>query len=106
MTALTGAPELLEQAVGYALATAALATPRLLPRATPCAGWDLRTLALHVGDSLSVLTDALQAGQVGDGPAPATSPIPSRACGAGRVTSSGPAPPVRKSASSPSPTAS
>jgi uncharacterized protein (TIGR03086 family) len=70
VAALTGAPELLEQAVGYALATAALATPRLLPRATPCAGWDLRTLVLHVGDSLSVLTDALQAGQVGDGPAP------------------------------------
>jgi uncharacterized protein (TIGR03086 family) len=74
VTALTGAPELLEQAVGYALATAALATPRLLPRATPCAGWDLRTLALHVGDSLSVLTDALQAGQVGDGPLPGHEP--------------------------------
>jgi uncharacterized protein (TIGR03086 family) len=74
VTALTGAPELLEQAVGYALATTALATPRLLPRATPCAGWDLRTLALHVGDSLSVLTDALQAGQVGDGPLPGHEP--------------------------------
>jgi uncharacterized protein (TIGR03086 family) len=74
VAALTGAPELLEQAVGYALATAALATPRLLPRATPCAGWDLRALVLHVGDSLGVLTDALQAGQVGDGPLPGHGP--------------------------------
>jgi uncharacterized protein (TIGR03086 family) len=76
VAALTGAPELLEQAVGYALATTALATPRLLPQATPCAGWDLRTLVLHVGDSLSVLTDALQAGQIGDGPAPGGEPDP------------------------------
>ena len=83
MAALTGAPGLLEQAVGYALTTTALATPRLLPQATPCTGWDLRTLVLHVGDSLSVLTDALQAYQVGDAQRRAE-PTPSRACGAGR----------------------
>jgi len=76
MATLTGAPGLLEQAVGYMLATAALATPRLLPRATPCAGWDLRTLVLHVSDSLGVLTEALQAGQVGAGPAPGGEPDP------------------------------
>ena len=64
MAALTGAPGLLEHAVGYALATAALATPRLLPQATPCAGWDLRTLVLHVSDSLGVLAEALQSGRV------------------------------------------
>ena len=39
-----------------------------------CAGWDLRALVLHVGDSLGVLTDALQAGQVGDGPLPGHEP--------------------------------
>ena len=76
MATLTGATGLLEQAVGYALATTALATPRLLPQATPCTGWDLRTLVLHVSDSLGVLTDALQAGQVGDGPAPGGEPDP------------------------------
>jgi len=76
MAALTGAPGLLEHAVGYALATAALATPRLLPRATPCAGWDLRTLVLHVSDSLGVLAEALQSGQVGAGPAPGGEPDP------------------------------
>jgi hypothetical protein len=56
MAALTGAPGLLEQAVGYALATTAQATPQLLPLATPCEGWDLWTLLLHVSDSLGVLT--------------------------------------------------
>jgi len=70
MSALTGAPGLLEHAAGYTLAAAALVTPRLLPQATPCAGWDLRTLVLHVGDSLGVLAEAMRAGQVGPGPAP------------------------------------
>ncbi len=74
MAALTGAPGLLEHAVGYALATAALATPRLLPEATPCAGWDLRTLVLHVSDSLGVLTGAIQDAYVGAGPAPGEEP--------------------------------
>lgn len=74
MAALTGAPGLLEQAVGYALTTTALATPQLLPQATPCAGWDLRALVLHVSDSLGVLTDALQAGRIGAGPPPGHKP--------------------------------
>jgi uncharacterized protein (TIGR03086 family) len=76
VAALTGAPELLEQAVGYALATTAQTTPQLLPLATPCEGWDLRTLLLHVSDSLGVLTDALQAGQISAGPAPGGEPDP------------------------------
>jgi uncharacterized protein (TIGR03086 family) len=74
VAALTGAPELLEQAVGYALSTTAQTTPQLLPLATPCAGWDLRTLLLHVSDSLGVLTDALQAGQISAGPLPGHEP--------------------------------
>ena len=74
MAALTGAPRLLEHAVGYALATVAQATPQLLPLATPCEGWDLRTLLLHVGDSLGVLAEALRAGQVGPGPLPGHEP--------------------------------
>jgi uncharacterized protein (TIGR03086 family) len=76
MAALTGAPGLLEHAVGYTLATAALATPRLLPQATPCAGWDLRTLVLHVSDSLGVLAEAMHAGHIGLGPAPGDEPDP------------------------------
>jgi hypothetical protein len=38
---LSREPELLESAVGYALAGAGMATPQLLSRPTPCPGWDL-----------------------------------------------------------------
>jgi uncharacterized protein (TIGR03086 family) len=81
VSALTGAPGLLGHAAGYTLAAAALATPRLLPQATPCAGWDLRTLMLHVSDSLGVLAEAIRAGQVragqvSAGPAPGGEPDP------------------------------
>jgi uncharacterized protein (TIGR03086 family) len=68
MDALTAAPGLLGHAVSYALASAGHATPQLLPLATPCEGWDLRTLLLHVSDSLGVLAGALRAGYVGLGP--------------------------------------
>jgi uncharacterized protein (TIGR03086 family) len=74
MDALTAAPGLLGHAVSYALASAGHATPQLLPLATPCEGWDLRTLLLHVGDSLDVLAAALRAGHVGLGPPPAHEP--------------------------------
>jgi uncharacterized protein (TIGR03086 family) len=74
MATLTAAPGVLGHAVSYALASAGHATPQLLPLATPCEGWDLRTLLLHVSDSLGVLTGALRAGQVGLGPPPAPEP--------------------------------
>jgi uncharacterized protein (TIGR03086 family) len=74
MDALTAAPGLLGHAVSYALAGAGHATPQLLSRPTPCAGWDLRTLLLHVSDSLSVLAGALRAGQIGPGPPPLHEP--------------------------------
>jgi len=74
MATLTAAPGLLGHAVSYALASAGHATPQLLPRATPCEGWDLRTLLLHVSDSLDVLAGALRAGHVGLGPPPGHDP--------------------------------
>ena len=55
--------ELLESAVGYALAGAALGTPQLLSRPTPCAGWDLEMLLDHVSDSIGVLHEAIAAGR-------------------------------------------
>jgi uncharacterized protein (TIGR03086 family) len=55
--------ELLESAVRYALAGAALGTPQLRPRPTPCPGWDLETLLDHLSDSIGVLTGAI----TGDG---------------------------------------
>jgi uncharacterized protein (TIGR03086 family) len=74
MTTLTATPGLLGHAVSYALASAGHATPQLLPLATPCEGWDLRTLLLHVSDSLDVLTEAMRAGHVGVGPSPGHEP--------------------------------
>ena len=74
MATLTAAPGVLGHAVSYALASAGYATPQLLPLATPCEGWDLRTLLLHVSDSLGVLAEAMRAGHIGLGPPPAPEP--------------------------------
>jgi uncharacterized protein (TIGR03086 family) len=56
--------ELLETAVSYALAGAALGTPQLLRRPTPCPGWNLETLLDHVSDSIGVLYEAINAADV------------------------------------------
>jgi uncharacterized protein (TIGR03086 family) len=61
MASLTRGRELLESAVSYALAGAALGTPQLLQRPTPCPGWDLETLLNHVSDSIGVLAEAITA---------------------------------------------
>ncbi len=53
--------EVLESAVSYALAGAALGTPQLMQRPTPCPGWDLETLLDHVSDSIGVLAEAITA---------------------------------------------
>ena len=55
---------LLVRAVRYALSAAWLVTPEHLPLPTPCAGWTLRTLLHHVGDSMDVLSDGLYTGFV------------------------------------------
>ena len=51
---------MLESAVSYALAGAALVTPPLLRCPTLCPGWDLETLLDHVSDSIGVLHEARQ----------------------------------------------
>ena len=80
MAALSRRLELLEAALRYALGGAALVTPRLLSRPTPCADWDLDMLLDHLSDSIGVLHEALTTGGVGvraapgfpgPGPAPA-----------------------------------
>jgi uncharacterized protein (TIGR03086 family) len=68
--------ELLESAVGYALASADLVTPPLLSGPTPCAGWDVRALLTHLGDSIAVLHQSLA------GPDPAV-PHPDTRAGRG-----------------------
>ena len=68
---------LLTGAVRYALSAARLVTPQRLPLPTPCAGWDLRTLLCHLGDSMDALSEGLYTGFVhpdaavgGDGAGP------------------------------------
>jgi len=61
--------ELLKSAVSYALAGADLVTPQLLPRATPCASWDLETLLDHLSDSIGVLGEAITTAGISPGPA-------------------------------------
>ncbi len=76
MTALSRGRELLESAISYALASAALGTPQLLHRPTPCPGWDLKTLLDHISDSIGVLHEAITAGDAGASAAPPGYPGP------------------------------
>jgi uncharacterized protein (TIGR03086 family) len=61
---------LLVHAVRYALTAARLVTPAYLPLPTPCAGWDLRTLLHHLGDSMDALSEGLYTGFVQPGTDP------------------------------------
>ena len=70
MAPLSSGLELLESAVSYALAGAAMATPQLLSRPTPCLGWDLEALLDHLADSVGVFHEAIATGCVGARPAP------------------------------------
>jgi uncharacterized protein (TIGR03086 family) len=72
---LDGGRELLDAAVSYALAGAALATPSRLSFPTPCADWDLGTLLDHLSDSVGVLADALGARSVVEGVAGPPGPL-------------------------------
>jgi len=74
MATLAAGRGLLGHAVSYALASAGQATPQLLPLATPCEAWDLRTLLLHVSDSLAVLSEAMRAHHIALGPPPCDEP--------------------------------
>jgi uncharacterized protein (TIGR03086 family) len=71
--ALSREQELLDAAVRYALAGAALVTPPLLSRPTPCPAWDLALLLDHLSDSIGVLHEALATGGVGVCAAPGPS---------------------------------
>jgi uncharacterized protein (TIGR03086 family) len=65
MAALTSGISLIQSAVGYAVAAARPATSAMLAEPTPCAGWDLELLLVHVADSMDVLSEAISAGSVG-----------------------------------------
>ncbi len=50
--------ELLDRAIAYTRGSLLLVEPRLLPLPTPCAGWDLHRLLVHMDDSLTSLHEA------------------------------------------------
>ncbi|WP_026874994.1 TIGR03086 family metal-binding protein [Jiangella gansuensis] len=68
---LAGGVELLDRAVAYALGSLSVVGPAALARATPCAGWDLRTLLWHVDESLTTLVEAADTAAVAVGVQPA-----------------------------------
>jgi uncharacterized protein (TIGR03086 family) len=71
--------EVLASAVRYALAGAGLGSAELLPRPTPCPGWDLETLLDHLSDSIEVLTEVITEDGTGAAlaacPGPAADPV-------------------------------
>ncbi|MEV5326045.1 maleylpyruvate isomerase N-terminal domain-containing protein [Nonomuraea sp. NPDC052634] len=56
--ALKAGVALLERATTYALGSLRLVTPAILRRPTPCTGWTLHDLLLHLSDSLQTLAEA------------------------------------------------
>jgi uncharacterized protein (TIGR03086 family) len=61
---MNGATTLLEQAISYAGRSVLDVTPALLPRPTPCRGWNLDMLLRHSSESLAALHDATVTGHV------------------------------------------
>jgi uncharacterized protein (TIGR03086 family) len=59
---------LLERAIRYALSAAGHTTPQLLTEPTPCSGWDLGTLLLHLGESFDTLAGSLRNRTLDPGP--------------------------------------
>jgi uncharacterized protein (TIGR03086 family) len=55
---------LLEQAISYAGRSVLDVTPTLLPRPTPCRGWNLDMLLRHASESLAALHDGTVTGHV------------------------------------------
>lgn len=66
---MTGSGGMLEVAVGYALSMVDVVTPPLLPRPTPCRGWDLGMLLRHAAESLATLTEGVGNGRISLHPA-------------------------------------
>ena len=62
--ALTRDVALLERAMGYTFGSLVLVTPEAMANPTPCSGWDLRALLLHMNDSLLTLHEAITMGRL------------------------------------------
>jgi uncharacterized protein (TIGR03086 family) len=67
---VSGSTGLLQQAISYAARSALDVTPALLPRPTPCRGWNVDMLLCHVGESLAALHDGTVTGHIALIPGP------------------------------------
>lgn len=63
-TPLADAVTLCEQSAGYALHSLSDLTDADLDRPTPCPGWDLRTLLLHLAGTADALTELVTTGNL------------------------------------------
>ncbi|MER7335266.1 MULTISPECIES: TIGR03086 family metal-binding protein [unclassified Micromonospora] len=63
-TSLADSVALFQRSVDYALGALSAVGDADLDRPTPCAGWDLRTLVLHLADSADALTDFAATGEL------------------------------------------
>jgi uncharacterized protein (TIGR03086 family) len=61
---MTGGTSPLDQAISYAARSVLDVTPALLPRPTPCRGWNLDMLLRHASESLAALHDGTVTGHV------------------------------------------
>ncbi|MEV0582086.1 maleylpyruvate isomerase family mycothiol-dependent enzyme [Nonomuraea sp. NPDC050310] len=67
---MTGGLALLERAISYTLGSLVLVTPEAFGRATPCRGWRLVDLLVHMDDSLAALSEAAGLGEIALEPRP------------------------------------
>jgi uncharacterized protein (TIGR03086 family) len=74
MTAVDHPPQLLERAVRYGLSSLEVVTPAALLDPTPCAGWNLRMLLVHLADSLTALDEGACALRIAKAPPPQIEP--------------------------------
>jgi uncharacterized protein (TIGR03086 family) len=56
--------EVLAAAISYALQGAALVGPARLDQPTPCAGWDVRMLLVHLASSMAAIDETLCSGRM------------------------------------------
>jgi uncharacterized protein (TIGR03086 family) len=62
--AMIGGVMLLERAMNYTLGSLALVTDGVLDHPTPCAGWNVHRLLVHMNESLAALCEAADTGWV------------------------------------------
>ncbi|MEV5764484.1 TIGR03086 family metal-binding protein [Micromonospora sp. NPDC052213] len=63
-TTLADSVALFQRSTDYALGALSTVGDADLDRPTPCAGWDLRTLVLHLADAADALTDFAATGEL------------------------------------------